>query len=238
MVVHVQDVRDGSIPRNTEVTLKGVFVTAVSRSIAGADFWVQEAQGVTTASHDYPQYAGMQVFIGPILAGTSFDVQRAKPGDCIDLTGPVGMEENFPELGDVDQFVPRDAASCGTPPEPLVIDTDEAFAGIATDADPQTDGAQPGANTASMNGLLMAVPAVTATFVGSLSLSIPGVGMRVQRPGSDVMLVVFPPLASSFSSPTQGQTVSVTGVFSNAAYLSNGSAGLVPRTIDDIVTSP
>jgi len=110
MEAHIQDVRDGSIARNTEVSLKGVFITAVSRSIAGADYWVQEAQGVTTASHEYPQYAGMQVFIGPILAGTSFDVQRAKPGDCVDLIGPVGLEEGFPELGDVDKFTPRAAA--------------------------------------------------------------------------------------------------------------------------------
>jgi len=84
----------------------------------------------------------------------------------------------------------------------------------------------------------MAVPSVTATFVGSLALSIPGVGMRVQRASDQAMLVVFPPLSSSPFAVTEGQTVSVTGIFSNAAYLSNGSFGLVPRTVDDIVTSP
>jgi hypothetical protein len=223
--VLIQEVSLDTIPRDTLVSLKGVFVTAKK---GNSDFWIQSPVGVTTPDQEYPRHAGLQVFPDPSTSELRFAVQSIKIGDCIDVTGRVSRFGGYPELDKVRALALRNLADCGVPPEPLLIDSEEAFTGILSDADPNESDPQPAVNAAAYNGLVIRVTSLTVK-----STAVTGEHL-MERAGASGYLAVFPPLQSGVYNIQSGQTFSaITGIYTNGIRLSP-QFGLAPRTVDDL----
>lgn len=229
----IQDVALEKFPREAEVMLKGVFVTAKSGVGFSSDFWVQEPVGVAPADQPYPRHAGLQVYPDPKTGDLRLAVQNVKVGDCVDLTGTVGRVGGYPEIDGISALATRDPGSCGTAPEPLLIDDDTAFAGIISDADPNESDSQPAADSVAYNGLLLRVTSLTVQAKGVTA------EYRVARTGAEdgktAYLVVFPPFSGAAPAVTEGQTFKeITGIYTNGVRLSP-SFGIAPRSADDLV---
>jgi hypothetical protein len=218
----IQRVQDGTLALGASVTVERVFVTAARQTTSGGlSLFLQEPEGVTTAGHSYPAYAGVGGIIRPTDAGT-FPVVS----DCIDVTGVIIDFRGLTEI-DVSSWTP--AVSCGAFPQPFGIpSTTVGLDDIATDTDTSVAGLQPGALAERYEGVLIQVNDVSALAApdatGAFSVS-PVSGSPAGRPALQVDDFFHAEV------PTAGQRyTSITGVLSDFdRYV------LQPRSSADVV---
>jgi len=93
------------------------------------------------------------------LSGTA--VVPFHPPSGAGTTGRVSRFGGYPEMDQVRALTVREPRSCGTPPEPLVIDSAAAFERIISDAVPTDSEVQPA--DAAAYGLVLRVTSCGAT---------------------------------------------------------------------------
>ena len=83
----IQNIQDGTIAAGAVVAVSNVFVTAVEVSSGsnGTTLYVQEPEGVTTASRTYPQYAAVEVFVAGSEAAGLPALATISIGDCVSV---------------------------------------------------------------------------------------------------------------------------------------------------------
>jgi hypothetical protein len=226
---HIQDVQDGSIPPAEVATLEHVFMTGLVVSGQGhRTFVLQEPEGVTTAAHDYPEYAGMRGFASSQTVSSLPDLTLTTVGDCVSLTGLVTEFQGATQVSNLTAFERIDEpATCGSFPLPFVV----ALADIATDTDAVTAGDQAGAKTEIYEGVLLRVGSVEVQSVEASG------DFRVKTTGGGTATLLVSRLLFAFPPVSIGTTyASITGVLTEAQP-SPGVMNyrLVPRSSGDFV---
>ena len=119
--VSIQDVQDGTHGPGTTVTIDSVVVTGVKVAGSGnVTLFVQEPDGVTTAGHTYPEFAGVGLFIKSTDVATFPDVNGIAIGDCVTVTGKITEFQGQTQLSFITAFAT--SGGCGADPTPVVED--------------------------------------------------------------------------------------------------------------------
>jgi hypothetical protein len=224
----IQDVQDGTISTGQVVTIENVFVTASHVSASGNySLYVQEAQGVTTAGHTYPEYAGVEVFANAMTALDLPAIVGLVPGDCVTFTGTTTEFNGGTEVATLTAFTKSATPqNCGTMPTPFVIPGAVAFTDICTDADGVTAGDQAGPLAETYEAVLVEVDGLTAQNMTDMNGD-----FRVTQGTTDTLLIEnF--LYGAPIPATSGQTFTkITGIlaeFNNYRLNPRGPADIVP----------
>jgi hypothetical protein len=231
----IQDVQDGTVAHGTVVTLANKLVTGLRIASAGSvNLYVQEAQGVTTPGHPYPEFAGMNYFFSATEAATFPALATLAVGDCITATGTVGefpsgaTDVGTTQLATITAFAVD--TGCGAAPTPFAV----GFADIATDLDPAATGNQPGLKAEAFEGVLVTVTSMVAPAAATTNR------FNVTPQGGTSTLEIDSFLiGGNFAFPA-GQTFSsITGVYSQVNRGSGQSLvvyRVTPRTLAELVT--
>jgi hypothetical protein len=108
---------------------------------------------VTSSSHEYPDFAGIGLFIQSAAVSQFPDAADAVLGDCITVSGKVGEFNGNTQLSNVTAYA-RDSG-CGVEPEPLLV----ALADIAS----TTPSGTPGLSAETDEGIVVTIENVEAS---------------------------------------------------------------------------
>ena len=228
----IQNIQDGTVATGTTVVVQKVFVTGVHVTGAGnVTIWVQEPQGTTTATHTYPQYAGVSVFAPMATAAMFPDMTGIAVGDCVSVGGTTAEFNQRTEVTTLTLF--QKSTNCGTAPSPYVVPSlATTFNDIATDTDLVTAGDQAGTQTEIFEGVLVTVDAVQALTAPD------GTGdFRAMPTGGSSNLLMDSFLYGSALPATAGESfTSITGIY-DQFKLTTGvfDFRLMPRNAADLV---
>ncbi|HVV50594.1 MAG TPA: hypothetical protein VHO06_13090, partial [Polyangia bacterium] len=230
----IQDVQDGTLATGSVVSLSNIFVTG--REVSGSNnvtLYVQEPQGITTAAHDYPEYAGVELFITNSQAAALAALSTIAPGDCISATGTISEFQNVvTEISNLSSLTKAaTAGSCGTFPSPLSVPSTQAtFADLATDTDTAA-GDTAGARAEVYEDVLVSFSNVVVVSATASQFRVSASG------GSTAQNLLVDPFLYSFTVPGVTTTYSrLTGVYTEFGI--GGSAAnfrLQPRDASDLM---
>ncbi|HYC54397.1 MAG TPA: hypothetical protein VEL28_05620 [Candidatus Binatia bacterium] len=233
--VRIQDVQDGTVATGQSVTLSDVFVTGLTVAGNGSrTFFLQEPDGVTTAGHVYPEYAGVRAFATSATASALPDLGSLMVGDCVTLSADVTEFQGATVLSEITAFDVADGpSSCGGSfPTPFVIsDSGTSLFDIASDTDVATAGDQPGPKAEIFEGVLVQIAQVEVTSVE------PSGDFRVARIVDPTATLLVTRLLFAFPPPVLEQTYSIITGLLTQGQVSPGvnNYRLAPRDGSDIV---
>jgi hypothetical protein len=230
----IQNIQDGTIATGALVSVSNVFVTGVEVSSGsnGTTLYIQEPEGVTTATRTYPQYAGVEAFVTGSEAAGLPALATITVGDCISLTGTTSeLQGAITEIVTLAALSRNaDAASCGTFPTPLAVpSTLASFADLATDSSTAA-GDMAGAKAEIFEDVLV-------TFANVQVVSTTATQFRVSTSATAVPTLLVDPFLYSFTVPPTGMTYThVAGIYTQFGIGGNTPTfRLQPRNASDLV---